>query len=131
MTNSMVDHVHGFTARGAAGTVRSARDKLAAVCGYCCTGDEPSVIARQEGDAFGNLFRLAEAADRNLRNYTFEDLRRDSQHHLRVDVAGSDAVDGYALFCVFLGDRFREAYDPSLRCGVIALSYLAFLAVHG
>src|SRR5271166_6198992 len=67
---------------------RSARDKLAAVCGYRCTGDEPSVIARQEGDAFGNLLRLAEAADRNLRNDTFEDLLRDSQHHFRVDVAG-------------------------------------------
>jgi hypothetical protein len=42
---------------------RSARDKLATVCGYRCTGDEPSVIAREEGDAFGNLFRLADAAD--------------------------------------------------------------------
>src|SRR5271166_36746 len=119
------------TPRGAAGTVRSARDKLAAVCGYRCTGDKPSVVTREEGDAFGNLFRLAEAADRNLRNDTFEDLCRDSQYHFRVDVAGRHAVDGYAFAGVLLCQCLCVADHPRLRRGVIALSYLAFLAVHG
>src|SRR5271166_6942045 len=96
---------------------RSARDKLAAVCGYRCTGDEPSVIARQEGDAFGNLFRLAEAAHRNLRNDTFEDLLRDSQHHFRVDVPGRHAVDYYAFAGVLLCQRLCVADHPRLRRG--------------
>ena len=39
----------------APGAGRAARDKLAAVCGYCRTGNEPSATAREEGDAFGNM----------------------------------------------------------------------------
>ena len=56
---------------------------------------------------------------------------RNGAHHFGADIAGADGVDGNALGCPFLGQRFHKANLASLCGGIISLAHLALLAIDG
>jgi len=74
--------------------------------------------------------RLAKAVDRDLRNdVLLQHLRRHRLHHLGIDVAGTDHVDGDAALGVLQRERLGEADVAGLGRGVVDLTELALLPV--
>jgi hypothetical protein len=60
-------------------------------------GDQSGIVGGEEHHAARDLLRLAEPADRNLRqDALLQHVLRHRLHHLGVDVAGADGVDGDA-----------------------------------
>src|SRR5690606_22375363 len=72
------------------------------------TGDEAGFIRDKEDYTARDLRRLAETADRDLRNDALAHLFRHGHHHVGADIAGADGVDGDAgprtLLCQRLGE---------------------------
>ena len=93
-------------------------------------GDETGVVGGQEHDAPSHLFRLAEAAHRNLgNNRLFEHVRRNGHDHFGRDIARTNRVDGNALAGVLLRQRLRETKIARLRGRIVGLAHLPLLAV--
>ncbi len=70
-----------------------------------------------------DLLGLAEAADRDLRqDALLEHVLRHRLHHLGVDVAGADRVDGDAALGVLLRQRLGEADLAGLGGGIVGLA---------
>src|SRR5687768_12707778 len=93
-------------------------------------GDEPGVVGGEEHHAARDLFRLAETAERNLRDdVLLKHVLRHGLHHLGVDVAGTDRVDGDPALGALLRERLGEADLAGLGGGIVRLSHLALLAV--
>ncbi len=72
---------------------------------------------------------LAEPADRNAGDDLLQHVGRHGAHHVGVDIAGRDRVDGDALGGTFLRQRLGEAVDAGLGGGVVHLAVLPGLAV--
>ena len=72
---------------------------------------------------------MAEPADRNAGDDLLQHVRRHRAHHVGIDVAWRDGVDGDAEARAFLGQRLGEAVDARLGRGVVDLAILAGLAV--
>src|SRR3546814_18581275 len=84
---------------------------LSAIDAHRRSGDEAGFLAAQEGDAAGDLARLAEAADGDFGDDLFQHRGGDRGDHVGVDIAGGDRVDRHALLGAFLRGRLGEAVD--------------------
>ena len=87
------------------------------------------MVGTQEADAAGDLARLAEPADGDLRDDLFQHRFGHGGDHVGVDIARGDGVDGDAETRAFLRQRLGEAVDAALRRGIIDLAILARLPV--
>ena len=58
-----------------------------------------------------------------------EHIGRHGAHHVCIDVAGCDRVDGDALGSTLLGQRLGEPVNARFRGGVVDLAVLSRLAV--
>src|SRR5205823_15133850 len=67
---------------------------LAAIDREGRAGDEIGLVRDQEQDGAGDVLGLAEAADRNPCDDLFENVLRHRAHHLGIDIAGRNGVDG-------------------------------------
>src|SRR5208282_6365895 len=94
-------------------------------------GDEAGRVADQEHHAARDLLGVAEPADRNPRHDLLQHVLGHGAHHVGVDVAGRDGVDGHALARAFLRQRLGEAVDARFGGGVVDLAVLPGLAVYG
>src|SRR5665213_18129 len=72
---------------------------------------------------------MAEPADRHPRDDLLQHVGRHGAHHVGVDIAGRDGVDGDALAGAFLRQRLGEAVDAGFGGGVVDLAVLPGLAV--
>src|SRR5665213_1370231 len=72
---------------------------------------------------------MAEPADRHARDDLLQHVGRHGAHHVGVDIAGRDGVDGDALAGAFLRQRLGEAVDAGFGGGVVDLAVLPGLAV--
>ena len=71
---------------------------------------EPGIVGGEKYDAAPDLFRFAEAADRNRwQDTVLKNVFRHRLHHFGVDVTGSDRIDGDADAPAFLCQRLGEA----------------------
>src|SRR6516165_4908786 len=114
----------------------------AAVDGPDLAGDVRGLVGGEEADGAGDLLRPGKPAQRNLLPDPLQRPFRHGGHHVRGDVTGSDRVDGQPdalprgatgpldLEDRLLGQRFGQAEQPRLGCGVVGLADLAGLADH-
>src|SRR5215467_14095460 len=114
----------------------------AAVDGPDLPGDVGGLVGRQEGDHPGDLLRLPEAAQRDLRAHPVQRLLGHGGEHVGGDEPGRDRVDGQPdpvagrlarpveLEDRLLGQRLREAEQPGLGRGVVDLADVAGLPDH-
>src|SRR5207244_1921154 len=87
------------------GCLKTSGEILAAIGGDRRAGDEAGLVRRQEDVAARDLFRLAEAADRNLSDDRLPHFFRHGHDHVGGDVAGADDIDSYAGARPLLGER--------------------------
>src|SRR5262247_392362 len=86
---------------------------LAAVRRQRRAGDEAGIIGREEDDAAGDLLRLAQPAERDVRQDVFlQHVLGHGLDHLGRDIAGADGVDGDPALGALLRQRFGEAELP-------------------
>src|SRR6185437_11967351 len=103
---------------------------LTAVCRQRRAGDQPRFIGSEEDDTARNLLGFAQTSDRDLRQNRFlQHVLRHRLHHLGVDVARRDGIDGDAGARALLRQRLGEADLAGLGGRVIGLAELALLAV--
>src|SRR6185312_4197578 len=93
--------------------------------------DEAALVGHQEQHPAGDLLGLAEAADGDAGDDLLQHFLGHGAHHLGVDIAGGDGVDGDALAGALLGQGLGEAVDARLGGGVVHLAVLPGLAVDG
>ena len=85
------------------------------------------LVGGQEQDAARDLFRLAEAAERNMRQDAFvDDLLRNGADHFGADVTGADRIHRDAGARAFERKRLGEAEFAGFRCRIIRLAELPF-----
>src|SRR5580765_1701973 len=114
--------------RGHAGTLGHV---LAAVDGDVRAVYECGLLRTQINDQTRYLLRLAETAERNLRNdFRIEDVLRNRHHHLRPDVAGRDRVDRHSLLRDLERKRFGETMHARFRRRVVCLPESALRSVY-
>src|SRR6056297_2466571 len=85
-SRSCLASVMGILARGS-GSPGGSGEELSAVCGECGACDEACVFGCEEDDASGDLLRLSEASDGDLRDdLLLEDILVDGADHVGADV---------------------------------------------
>src|SRR5690606_12918296 len=107
---------------------RSVVHEQAAVDRQVGTGDVVGLVGGEEGDRAGDVARLPEPADRDLRH---DPLARGIGHGARhggFDETGRDAVDGDALAGGLARQGHGEAVQAGLGRGVVGLAEVAGLA---
>ena len=109
-------------ARGAVFSSHCLCNILRAISSERRGGDQAGIVGGQKYDAAPDLFRFAEAADRNRRQDTvLKNVFRHRLHHFGVDVTGSDRIDGDADAPAFLCQRLGEANLAGLGGRIIGL----------
>src|SRR6478609_5759057 len=86
------------------------------------TSNVRSFSTCQERDGGGDLLRLAEAPQWNVRLHGLFDLVVQPLSHVGRDKAGRDDVAGDALAGKLAGNRLGEADQPCFAGGVISLT---------
>ena len=89
-------------------------DVLPAVHGQGRPGNEPRILARQEGDPVRDLGRLAEPADRDRRDDPSQNVLRNRLDHLGVDVAGAMALTVIPLRAFSWASALVKPISPAL-----------------
>src|SRR5262249_36717418 len=102
---------------------------LAAVHGEGRPGNEVGVVRDQEQDGPRYIFGLSEPADRDPRNDFFEHVGRNRAHHVGIDIAGRDRIDGDPAPGSLLRQGLGKAVDARFRRSVIDLTVLSRLTV--
>ena len=88
---------------------------LAAIGRERRAGDEAGLVGGEEHHAARDLLRLAEAADRDLRqDALLEHLLRHRQHHFGADIAGADRIDGDAGGAPSCASALTKPISPAL-----------------
>ncbi|CAH2604874.1 protein of unknown function [Rhodovastum atsumiense] len=103
---------------------------LAAVDGEGGAGDEIGFIGREEHDATGDVLGPAEPSHRNAADDLLQHFLRHRAHHVGVNIARGNGIDGDVVARAFLRQRLGEAVDAGFRRGVVDLAVLPRLAVH-
>src|SRR5687768_16168017 len=117
-------------ALAAAARSRWSHHHLPAVGGERRACDQAGVVGGEEHHAARDLVRLAEAAQRDLRqDVLLQHLLRHRLDHLGGDVARADRVDGDAALRALLRQRLGKAELAGLGGGVVRLPHLSLLAV--
>src|SRR6185437_15682580 len=98
---------------------------LAAVDRQRRAGDEAGLVGDEEEHAASDLLGMAKPPDGDARDDLLEHVGRHGAHHLGVDVARRDGVDGDPLAGAFLRQRLGEAVDARLGGGIIHLAVLS------
>jgi len=75
---------------------------------------EPRILRAQKRYAARDLLGFAEPAYGDLCHNLFEHVARNRRHHVRVDIARRDRVDGDAGARAFLRQRLSEAVNAGL-----------------
>src|SRR3546814_1639271 len=88
---------------------------LSAIDAHRRSGDEAGFLAAQEGDAAGDLARLAEAADGDFGDDLFQHRGGDRGDHVGVDIAGGDRVDRHALLGAFRSEEHTSELQSLMR----------------
>ena len=97
------------------GVASAVGEVLAAVHRHHRAGDEGGVVGGEIGDQRGDLLRLAEPADRNLRDDPFEHLLRHAGDHVGVDIARADALTVMPLRAFSWASALVKPMMPGLR----------------
>ena len=94
-------------------------------------GDVAGHLAGQEHEGVGHLFRLADAAQRNLGAQGLDDLLGHRAHHVGIGDAGSHRVHPDAVLAQLPGQRKGEAVHCELAGGIGNAAGLAVAGDHG
>src|SRR3546814_2165718 len=73
------------------------------------------VCSSDLGDATGDLIGMAQPADRHPGDDLRKHVLRDGGDHFRIDIAGSQRIDGDAELRAFLRQRLGEAVNAGFR----------------
>ena len=74
----------------------------------------PRIVGHQEQHAARDLLGLAQPPDRNAGDDLLQHVGRHRRHHVGVDIAGRDGVDGDALGGAFLASALVKPWMPDL-----------------
>ena len=113
----------------ALGLCALARNVLGTVYGHRRPRDEGGTIAGKI-DAHGrDLLSFAEPANWDRRDDALQHILGNSAHHLCIDIARTNGVDGDAFLSALLREGLGEANQTRFGGGVIDLTKLTLLAI--
>ena len=81
-------------------------------------------IAREEHNGFGHILGIAFSSKGDFQDKTFANVVGEIFRHIGLNEAWSDHVYRNAPGREFLGQGFREAYEPRFSGGIVGLSAL-------